>query len=103
MLLRREGALVHLALDPRSAHVRTRAQEEKLAAALSRHYGEPVRLAIEVREPLAETPAQAAERAIQQQASTALAALEADPTVRALRERFDATILSESVRPGKPN
>jgi DNA polymerase-3 subunit gamma/tau len=103
ILLRREGAVVHLALDPRSAHVRTRAQEEKLAAALSRHYGEPVRLAIEVREPLTETPAQATERAVQQQASSALAALEADPTVRALRERFDATILSESVRPGKPN
>ena len=54
-------------------------------------------------EPLAETPAQAVERAVQQQASAALAALEADPTVRALRERFDATIVSESVRPGKPN
>jgi DNA polymerase-3 subunit gamma/tau len=103
ILLRRDGALIHLALDPRSAHVRTRAQEEKLAAALSRHYGEPVRVAIEVREPLAETPAQAVERAVQQQASAALAALEADPTVRALRERFDATIVSESVRPGKPN
>jgi DNA polymerase-3 subunit gamma/tau len=103
ILLRREGGLVHLALDPRSAHVRTRAQEEKLAAALSRHYGEPVRLAIEVREPLAETPAQTLERTVQQQASSALAALEADPTVRALRERFEATIVSESVRPGKPN
>jgi DNA polymerase III subunit gamma/tau len=103
LLLRREGATVHLALDPRSAHVRTRAQEEKLAAALSRHYGESVRVAIEVREPSAATPAQSLERAAQLQASAALAALEADPTVRALRERFDATILSDSVRPGKPN
>jgi DNA polymerase-3 subunit gamma/tau len=103
LLVRRDGATVHLALDPRSAHVRTRAQEEKLAAALSRHYGEAVRVAIEVREPLAETPAQSLERAAQLQASAAVAALEADPTVRALRERFDATILSDSVRPGKPN
>jgi DNA polymerase-3 subunit gamma/tau len=103
LLLKREGAVVHLLLDPRSAHVRTRAQEEKLAAALARHYGEPVRLSFEVREPVVDTPAQSVERAAQLQASAAVASLEADPTVRALRERFGATIVSESVRPGKPN
>ena len=36
--------LVRLALDPRSKFMRTPAVEEKLAQALSKHYGEPVRL-----------------------------------------------------------
>jgi DNA polymerase III subunit gamma/tau len=92
---------VRLALDPRNQFVRTRAQEEKLAQALSRHYGESVRLEFVVAEPATDTPAQAEQRASLAELETARQALGADPTVRALQERFGATLLPESVRPAK--
>src|SRR6185437_1153831 len=71
VLVGREGAVVRLALDPRSKFMRTPAVEEKLAQALARHYGEPVRLEFTTAISLAETPAQAGERATQEEAEAA--------------------------------
>ncbi len=98
-LLERRGPLLRLALDPRSAPVRTRGREDALAEALSRHFGEPMRIEIEVREPVADTPARAGEREAQAAQAAARAALESDPTVAAMRERFGATLHPESIRP----
>ena len=100
VLLGRDGAVVRLALDPRNQLVRTRAQEEKLAQALSRHYGTPVRLEF-VAEALGETPAQAEQRASVNERDAAQQRLEDDPTVRAFKERFRATLLPDTVRPAK--
>jgi len=102
-LLERRGPLLRLALDPRSAPVRTRGREESLAEALSRHFGEPVRIEIEVREPVADTPARAGEREAQAAQVAARSALESDPTVVAMRERFGATLHPESIRPIRPS
>src|SRR5579872_5084513 len=44
VLIGRQGAVVRLALDPRNQLVRTAATEERLAQALGRHFGAPVRL-----------------------------------------------------------
>jgi len=101
VLLGRAGAVVRLGLDPRNQVVRTRAQEEKLAQALARFYGEPVRVEIVLAEGPLDTPAQAGERASAAELGAVRQALEADPTVRALKERFGATLLEESVRPAK--
>jgi len=101
VLIERRGGLVRLALDPRNQLVRTRAQEEKLAQALSRYYGEPVRLELTVGELSNETPAQAEQRASAADLEAARRALDADDTVRALKERFGATVLPETVRPLK--
>lgn len=102
-LLGRDGALVRLALDPRSAAVRTRAREETLAQALGRYFGSPVRLEIEVGERPADTPARASERAARAELAEARASLESDPTVAALRERFGARCTPiRSDRPGRP-
>ena len=98
-LLGRSGAVVQLALDPRSRSLRTRTLEDKLAQALSRHYGENIRL--EITQAAAETPAQAESRTQQAQLEAARAAFGADPTVRALQERFGATLLPDSIRPAK--
>jgi DNA polymerase-3 subunit gamma/tau len=98
-LLERRGPLVRLALDPRSAAVRTRGREDTLAQALGRYFGEPVRMEIEVREPAADTPARAGEREAQAAQAAARASLESDPTVTAMRERFGATLHPESIRP----
>jgi DNA polymerase III subunit gamma/tau len=101
-LLAREGALLRLALDARSASMRTRALEDKLAQALSRYFGEPVRLHFELREDAPETPARAAERIEAQRRAQAQLAFEADPLVGTFKERFGASVLPDSVRPAKP-
>ncbi len=100
-LLGRQGALVRLALDPRHQLVRTRAVEDKLAQALSRYFGETVRIEIVVAEARPETPAEAEQRASRAEVEAARQALEDDATVRALKERFGATVLPETIRPLK--
>ena len=99
-LLSRQGAVVRLALDPQHQQLRTPAQEEKLAQALSRHFGEPVRLEFHTSAG-GDTPALMAQRASQQELAGARRAFESDPGVQGLRERFGATVLPDTVRPVK--
>jgi DNA polymerase-3 subunit gamma/tau len=101
VLVGREGAVVRLALDPRSKFMRTPAVEDKLAQALARHHGEPIRLEFTTAVIPAETPAQAGERASQAEAEAARRAFESDPGVQGFRERFGATPLPETIRPLK--
>jgi DNA polymerase-3 subunit gamma/tau len=100
-LIAHADGVMRLALDPRSAALRTRAQEDKLAQALARHLGTAVRVEIEVREPPADTPARADERAAAESRAQARATLEDDAAVAALRQRFGATLVPESVQPHK--
>jgi DNA polymerase III subunit gamma/tau len=96
----RQGATVRLLLDPRSQSIRTRGNEEKLAAALSRHAGEALRLQIDLADgPAPATPAR--ERAAQadERLERARVALEEDPNIQALRSQLGATIFADSVRP----
>ena len=97
----RQGAVVRLALDPRNQLLRTAALEEKLAQALSRYYGEPVRLEFQAVGAGTETPAQAQRRASEEELSAARRAFEDDAGVKGLRERFGATVLPDTVRPVK--
>jgi DNA polymerase-3 subunit gamma/tau len=97
----RQGAVVRLALDARNQPVRTPAQEEKLAQALSRYFGEPVRLEFQAGSAGAESPAQAQRRVSEQELAAARRAFEADPGVQGLRERFGAAVLPDTVRPVK--
>jgi DNA polymerase-3 subunit gamma/tau len=101
VLIGHQPGLVRLALDPRVKFVRTSSQEEKLAQALSRHYGETVRLEFTTASGEAETPAQAEQRASQQELDVARQAFETDPAVKSLRERFGATLLPDTIRPVK--
>jgi DNA polymerase-3 subunit gamma/tau len=101
-LLARSAGLIRLTLDPHNAAAHTRAREQRLAQALSRHLGETVRIEIATGGAVVQTPAQAEDRAAQQALAAARAALAADPTVQALQQRFGATVNSESVRPRKP-
>jgi DNA polymerase-3 subunit gamma/tau len=101
VLIARQGAVVRLALDPHNQQLRTPAQEEKLAQALARYFGEPVRLEFQLTGAAGETPALLAQRASQQELALARRAFEADPGVQGLRERFGATVLPDTVRPVK--
>jgi DNA polymerase-3 subunit gamma/tau len=98
-LVGRDGAVIRLALDPRNQHVRTASAVERLAQALCRHLGETIRVEVEVGEPAAETPARAEERQAREHLVAARESLEADPTVRALKEKFGATLRTDTVRP----
>jgi DNA polymerase III subunit gamma/tau len=100
-LLGRRGAVVRLALDPRHEPLKTAGQVEKLSQALSKHYGEPVRVEFEAPGAVPETPAQAGQRASMQELEAAKQALESDPVVQGLRDRFGATLVPDSVRPVK--
>jgi DNA polymerase III subunit gamma/tau len=101
VLISRQGALVRLALDPHNQQLRTAAQEEKLAQALSRYFGATIRLEFQPSGAAGETPALQAQRASQQELALARRAFEADPGVQGLRERFGATVLPDTVRPVK--
>jgi DNA polymerase-3 subunit gamma/tau len=101
VLVGREGALVRLALDPRSKFMRTAAVEEKLAQALTKYYGEPIRLEFTAVAPQAETPAQADQRASQEETESARRTFDSDPGVQGFRDRFAATPLPETIRPVK--
>jgi DNA polymerase-3 subunit gamma/tau len=101
-LAQRAAGVLRLTLDARNAGGYTRGREEKLAQALGRHLGEALRVEISVGVAAAETPAQAGERATQETLAAARAALASDPTVRALQERFGATVNPDSVRVRRP-
>ena len=71
-----------------------------LARALEAWLSEPVRLVITPAEDaLVDTPAQIEQTAADQVQAEAEAAIDSDPLVRRLCERFDAEILRESIRP----
>ncbi|GAC1453795.1 MAG: hypothetical protein PVS2B3_10990 [Steroidobacteraceae bacterium] len=101
VLLGRQGAVVRLGLDPRNQLVRTPAQEDRLAQALSRYFGEPVRLEFQGAAAGDDTPALLARRASEAELAAARRSFETEPGVQGLRERFGATVLPETVRPVK--
>ena len=100
VLLGREGATLRLALDPRRTALQTRAIEDKLTQALSRHFGSPVRLDIEVRgtEGRDARPCRSSASRPSVVRTPALRS-EADATVDAFRQRFGASVVADSVRP----
>jgi DNA polymerase-3 subunit gamma/tau len=95
----REGNRIRLLLDRRGAHYRTPQTEETLAQALARQLGAPVQLDIELADTVMDTPARQSARAAEERVEAARVELENDPTVRALKERFGATLLPDSIKP----
>jgi DNA polymerase-3 subunit gamma/tau len=98
-LLGREGNRLRLALDPRSAHYRTPQSEATLNEALARTLGVNVSLGIELADSQPDTPARQESRAANERLQAARNEIENDPTVKALQERFGATIVPDSIKP----
>ena len=94
-----DGSVLRLRLDARGEALRTRQQEARLADAVSRLVGRELRLDFEVTEEAVETPARADEREQQTRLEQARAALDNDPTVQALKDRFGAVVQPDSVKP----
>ncbi|MFA7607301.1 MAG: DNA polymerase III subunit gamma/tau [Rhodocyclaceae bacterium] len=72
---------------------------ERIAEALGAVLGQAVRVRIEIGEIEGETPAQRIAAEKDRRRAEAVAALEEDPFVRGLIDRFDASLLEASVRP----
>ncbi|MDB5813485.1 MAG: dnaX [Rhodocyclales bacterium] len=91
---------VKLRLAPTHKHLLAMpGTQAKLQEALAGHFGVTLRLNVEVGEPGTQTPAQRNAEAQRQRHSDAVAALESDPFVQEMIERFDATLVETSVRP----
>ncbi len=95
----REGGSVRLQLDSQHDYLLTPNVKDKLGQALEQHFGQPVRLEIQLGEPLRETPARREQRAADERLHAARESLESDPNVRELQETFSATLELESVKP----
>ena len=94
-----EQDVLKLALDGAAADRRTPQLEERLSQALSRHLDRPLRLLIETAASEVMTPARQRVQGEQQRAQSAMDAFDQDPAVRALRERFGASVDGNSVKP----
>ena len=98
---------VRLKLDRRSDALRTAQTEERLTQALRSHFGASLRVVIERDEtiettaPPAVTPARLEARAAEAELAAARVALEADPNVRALRDRFNASVATDTIKPNR--
>ena len=101
VLLGRQGGVVRLALDPRVKFVRTASQEEKLAQALSRYYGETVRLEITTASGRCRDARAGRAASLAAGVGSRAAGIRDRPGVQGLRERFGATLLPDTVRPVK--
>ena len=92
---------LHLRLSTTHRHLldMNRGAAERIQDQLSAALGRPLKLRIEIGDIAGETPAQ--RDAIERRArhADAVAALEADPFVRELIERFDATLVESTVKP----
>ena len=94
-----DGQIVRLRLAPAQAQLNGAKIQEKLADALQTYVGSTVSLQIEVGEPEEETPARRRERENDERHRAAVAAIENDPNVQALQERFGAKLDQDGVAP----
>ena len=90
---------ITLLLDRACDRLQSASAEARLAEGLTRYFGRPLRLQIELGSPGEETPAARRDRRLAERRSEAEAAIAADPNVSLLRERFGATITPDSVTP----
>jgi DNA polymerase-3 subunit gamma/tau len=98
-LVAAEETRVTLNLDPQAANLRTPQLEAKLEQALRAHFKNAAKLVIQVAAPQEETPAARIQRDQEERQRAAEKEIERDPTVLALKERFDARIVPGSVKP----
>ena len=97
--LRREQNVVHLCLDGKSETLLTKSTEAALNKALCAHYGESLRVNIVIGVTDIATPIQEKARRVDAKYEAARASIEADPTVKALKDMFGAELNPDSIEP----
>jgi DNA polymerase-3 subunit gamma/tau len=91
--------VVRLRLDRAGEFFRRPQLEQKLAQALSTHFGRTMRLDIALSDTAEPTPARQQQAASDERIKAAQLAIESDPAVRAMRDIFGATVQPGSVKP----
>jgi DNA polymerase-3 subunit gamma/tau len=94
-----DNGLLELCVPQEHRHLMEKPYQDKLRAAVTEHFAEPVRLSITEGSVTGDTPAQIENRDKQEKQSLAVAAIEQDPFVRKLVENFDAKIIESSIKP----
>jgi DNA polymerase-3 subunit gamma/tau len=90
---------VGLVLDEACAQLLSKEREAALKRALDAYAGRGLRLSIRVGAPPRETPARERQRTSNERQLAAEQAIETDPTVQALKEKFNARVSPGSIRP----
>ncbi|HHW62426.1 MAG TPA: DNA polymerase III subunit gamma/tau [Rhodocyclaceae bacterium] len=94
-----EGLQLRLSLAHRHLLDMNRGAADRIQDQLSAALGRPLKVRIEIGDIAGETPAQRDALERRARHAEAVAALEADPFVRELIERFDATLVESTVKP----
>ncbi len=95
----RDGDHWQLVVDPAHEQLLSAERRKRLAECLGERLGRPVRLDIAVQGVDAVTPARERQRQADQRQAQAVAAIEGDPNIEAIRKTFDATLHPDSIRP----
>jgi DNA polymerase-3 subunit gamma/tau len=95
----RTGDTLSLILNEAHAQLLNRERETALRQALEDYHGRPVKLSIRAGAPQGETPAQEKRRQQDERQQAAVAAIENDPHVAALKSQFNARVNPGSIRP----
>jgi DNA polymerase-3 subunit gamma/tau len=97
-----DGQQVHLLLDSSASNLQTSRTEEQLVAALSAVLERDVRVSLEAVLDLSDTPEKRRLQFTKERQAEAVQAIEQDPIVLQLQERFGASIVTGSIRPHTP-
>ncbi len=97
---RGEDGGVVLVLEERHRHLRSPERDRAVLSAIERHFGAGVGVRFQVGGEQRETPAQYRSRRVAEKQQAAAEAVAQDPNVQQIIERFEATIVPESVQPG---
>jgi DNA polymerase-3 subunit gamma/tau len=90
---------ISLVLDESCAKLLSKDRETVLKQVLEQHYGRPLQLNVRIGAPPTPTPAQQKTRLQNEEQRAAVEAINSDPNVRALREKFNARVNPDSIRP----
>ena len=99
MYQRREGATLHLAIQAEHGQMATGQLVGRLEEALSRHFGENLKLRIQPAEGALQTPAKLDEKREAERVEAARLAIAADPKMQELCETFGTQVNPELVKP----
>ncbi len=98
-LIRHQGDLIELALEPGCHHLRNPKWEEGLSQALEMYFGRKMRLQFDSAEPQAASPQKLRKEQQVARQEAAEAAVHSDPALQSILEHFDGEIEPGSIRP----
>jgi len=95
----REEGRIELGIARTHEKLLEKSYQEKLKAALQRHFGSGLRVVIRVGDGNGDSLAEIADREKRQRQTRAIAEIEQDPFVRELVENFDARVNESTIKP----